>query len=135
MKKGQKLYSILRFKCPHCHEGAFFENDNPFAFSKLGEVRKICPVCGRSYHREVGFYYGAMYVSYALAVATFVAVYVAVIVLFPSASAGVLVAAVLGSLVVLGPVLYALSKIIWANLFYSYQGPAAGSPESKASDR
>ncbi|MBL8009060.1 MAG: DUF983 domain-containing protein [Flavobacteriales bacterium] len=132
MKKGQKLYSIFRFKCPHCHEGAFFESDNPFVFSKLGEVRKSCPVCGRGYHREVGFYYGAMYVSYALAVATFVTVYVAVSVLFPSASAGVLVAAVLGSLVVLGPVLYALSKIIWANLFYSYQGPVTAAPEVKA---
>lgn len=132
MKKGQKLYSILRFKCPHCHEGAFFENDNPFVFSTMGEVRKGCPACGRSYHREVGFYYGAMYVSYALAVATFVTVYVAVSVLFPAASAGVVVAAVLGSLLLLGPVLYALSKIIWANLFYSYQGPAAASPEVKA---
>ncbi|MCC6575740.1 MAG: DUF983 domain-containing protein [Flavobacteriales bacterium] len=124
MRKGQKLYSILRFKCPHCHEGPFFENDNPYVFSKLGEVRQHCPTCGRSNHREVGFYYGAMYVSYALAVANFVTVYVAVTVLFPSAATWVLVASVLAAQVLFGPLLYALSKIIWANLFYKYQGPA-----------
>ena len=25
IKKGTKLYSILKLKCPHCHEGEFFE--------------------------------------------------------------------------------------------------------------
>ncbi len=123
MRKGWKLYSVLRFKCPHCHEGPFFVNDNPYALSTVGEVRERCPVCGRGYHREIGFYYGAMYVSYALAVATFVSVVVAVSVLVPGAGSGSLVAAVLASLVLLGPLLYALSKIIWANLFYGYQGP------------
>ncbi len=34
------------------------------------------------------------------------------------------VASVLAAQVLFGPLLYALSKIIWANLFYKYQGPA-----------
>lgn len=119
--KGSKLYSIFRFKCPHCHEGRFFESNNPYDLAKLGTVLKACPVCHKPYSREIGFYYGAMYVSYALAVASFVTVVVAILVLLPEASTELLIGAVLVTLVVLGPVLYAFSKIIWANLFFKYE--------------
>ncbi len=36
-----------------------------------------CPVCGEDFLREPGFYFGAAYVSYALTIALWVAVLVA----------------------------------------------------------
>jgi len=122
--KGTKLYSILHFKCPHCHEGEFFSDRNPYNLSKAGDVLDECPVCHRRYSPEPGFYFGAMYVAYALTVATFVTAYVATVVLYPMASTGLTVGIVLGSLIVSTPLLYALSKTIYAALFLSYKGVA-----------
>ena len=70
-----------------------------------------------------------MYVAYALGVALFVSVYVAIYVLYPEASTELYIGGVLGSLVVAGPYVYALSKIIWANLFYTYKGVEATAEE------
>lgn len=121
-KKGSTLFSIFRFKCPHCHEGDFYVDSNPYNLMKVGDIRDSCSVCQRKFTPEPGFYYGAMYVSYALGVAVMVAAYVATIVLFPSASTGIAVTVVLASLLLLGPLLYALSKTMYAGLFMSYKG-------------
>lgn len=122
--KGTKIYSILHRRCPHCHEGHFFVDNNPYNLAKAGDLLDACPVCARKYTPEPGFYYGAMYVSYALGVALFVAIYVATYVLYPSASMWTSIALVLTGLLFATPLIYALSKIIWANLFFKYKGIA-----------
>jgi uncharacterized protein (DUF983 family) len=131
--KGSKLYSIFRFKCPHCHEGDFFVARHPYQLAKAGDVHATCPACGRKLTPEPGFYYGGMYVSYALAVALFVSIYVATLVLAPEAPLWVPVFLITVGLVALGPWLYALSKIIWANLFMSYKGIPRAEAEAQSS--
>lgn len=69
---------------------------------------------------EPGFYQGAMYVSYALGVALFVTLWVSFNLFFPSLSTGAQVGIVAVSSLVLTPIMYALSKIIWANLFIKF---------------
>ncbi|MFN3916353.1 MAG: DUF983 domain-containing protein [Flavobacteriales bacterium] len=120
-KKGTKLYSIFKRKCPHCHEGQFFESNNPYNLNKVGNLLNECPVCKNKYEIEPGFYYGAMYVSYALGIATLVSAFVAVYILFPDTSTEIYIGTVVASIFILGPVLYQLSKIIWANMFISYE--------------
>jgi hypothetical protein len=122
--KGSKFYSVFRFKCPHCHEGEFFVDRNPYNLSKVGNVLEECSVCHRRFSPEPGFYFGAMYVSYALTVAMFVTAYVATVVLYPQASTGLTVGIVLAALVVTTPWLYALSKSMYAAIFISYKGVA-----------
>ncbi len=121
-RKGSKLYAIFKFKCPHCHDGEFFVDRNPYNLMRAGDIHQECSVCHRKYQPEPGFYYGAMYVAYALAVATFVTAYVATVVLFPNATTGATVAVVLGSLLLLAPLIYALSKTIYASIFMGYKG-------------
>ncbi len=121
-KKGSKLYSIFKYKCPHCHEGDFFESRNPYNLKKAGEIPPTCKVCGRNLRMEPGFYFGAMYVAYGLAVATCVSVFVATYVLYPEASIGLYIGLITAALVLIGPLLYALSKIIWINFFVGYKG-------------
>ena len=70
---------------------------------------------------ETGFFYGAMYVSYALAVAFSVAIFVAIAVLFPSSPYYVYIAAILTGIVGLMPVTFRLSRLICMNFFYHYQ--------------
>lgn len=120
--KGSKLYSILKLKCPHCHEGEFFVERNPYVLTRIGDTLEKCPVCLRRYEPEPGFFYGAMYVSYGLGVALFITIYVATAVLYPQAEMWLYIALIFAGLLLLGPVLYVLSKIIYANLFFHYKG-------------
>ena len=120
-KKGTKLYSISNFKCPHCHEGDFFEA-HPYNLAKTGNTGERCKVCNRKFEREPGFYYGGMYVAYGLAVGLFVTIWVSGMVLYPEATAMQMIWAIVIGMVLAGPMLYALSKIIWANLFFKYKG-------------
>jgi hypothetical protein len=122
MKKGQKLYSILKFKCPHCHEGDFFVSQNPYNLKKAGDIHQNCTVCGRSQTIEPGFYYGAMYIAYLIAVISFLITFGIVYLVNPEASNTIHITAILIVLVVLGPWIYAVSKTIWINMFVSYKG-------------
>ena len=60
--KGDKLYSIVGMKCARCHEGPLWRS--PLYKLKLYDMHEHCPVCGLKYEREVGFWYGAMYMAY-----------------------------------------------------------------------
>lgn len=61
-----------------------------------------------------------MYVPYAMGVAAMVTVWMTTTVLFPDLSPTGQVLAILGTLVLGSPWFYALSKIIWAHLFFEY---------------
>ena len=126
--KGSKLYSILNFKCPYCHEGQFFLA-HPYNLKRAGDLLERCPECQRKYSLEPGFYIGAMYVSYAITVAVAVSVWVAILVLAPEMALHWQVGLIVTALVVGTPFYYALSKIMWANMFFEYKGPAAARDE------
>ena len=123
ISKGSKLYSILNIKCPQCHEGAFLER-KVFDFSAFTKVRKSCPNCGLNYHVEPSFYYGSMYVAYALGVALMVVVIVLNLLLFDAFSFLRTFGMVATVVILLSPLVNALAKIIWANFFFPYN-PAA----------
>jgi uncharacterized protein (DUF983 family) len=126
--KGSKLYSILRMKCPKCHEGDLFVHKNPYKFGSMAKMHASCPHCGEDFKKEPGFYFGAAYVSYALTVALWVAVLVALITFdslgwieygFFENPLTFLASGVI-TLVLLLPVLYRLSRSIWINIFVNY---------------
>lgn len=118
-KKESMLFSIFKFKCPKCHEGDFLVS-HPYDLKKAGDIHHHCSVCGFKYEKEPGFYYGAMYVAYALAVALFVTLWVSFNLFFKNVSIGWQIGSIILATVVLAPYLYALSKIIWANFFFKY---------------
>ena len=120
--KVTKLYSILNFKCPFCHEGQFFVA-HPYNLRRAGDLLERCPACQRKYSIEPGFYFGAMYVSYAITVAVAVSIWVAIQVLAPDRALHWQIG-LIGMVLFLGaPLFYALSKITWANMFFEYKGP------------
>lgn len=131
MNKKSKLYSILRNKCPRCHEGQFFEVNNPYNLAKFSKMPTHCPVCDQKYEPETGFYFGAMYVSYALGVAIFVTVWIATAVIFPQMGPFGTIACVLGALVLLWPVSFRTARLIWINLFIKYKSQEERTVEQK----
>jgi hypothetical protein len=61
-KSGRGLArSILGLRCPECRTGKVFAN----WFLKMNQT---CPSCGLKFEREPGYFLGAMYFSYALAI-------------------------------------------------------------------
>ena len=104
MLKKTRLYSILNFKCPRCHKGEFLESRNVYNLKKAGNLREKCDRCNLKYSREPGFYFGAMFVSYALGVALFVTIWVATAVLYPEYSSELLLGIIIGSIIILGPI-------------------------------
>lgn len=78
-----------------------------------------CPNCGQKYELEVGFYYGAMYVSYGLTIALNVAIFVALVVFDSFSIPSFLIAAgVIGVLVM--PYIFKLARSIWLSLYVKY---------------
>ncbi len=117
-KKGTKIYSIFKNKCPKCNVGNFFEVNNPLHLKKMMKMNTYCSHCGFKYEIEPSFFYGAMYISYALTVGmsiiTFVAFYAIGIDLLYN-FLGIFVA-----LVLFTPLTYRLARLIYGNIFISY---------------
>lgn len=121
-KKGWWIRTVTTATCPACQEGDFFISKNPYDFRRLGEIHKNCPECGQRYSLEPGFYFGAAYVSYALNVALMVACGVAVYVLIEETEAWHYLSAIFGMTLLLFPVIFRLSRLIWAAMFIPWGG-------------
>ena len=118
--EGSKLNSILLIHCPQCHKGKFLENA-PSNFSKFTKVRKQCACCGLQYSMEPSFYFGSMYVAYGIGVALMIATTAVSYWVSTTFSFLKTFFAICAVMAVLGPYINSLSKIIWANMFFSYK--------------
>ena len=119
LKKGSKLYSILTGSCPKCHEESMYLEKNPYKLNDLYKMHETCSHCQTRYLIEPSFFYGAMYVSYALNVALSVAVFV-ISYLFVHASLKTTFIAIILSNIVLFPFVLRWSRNIYINMFVSY---------------
>jgi uncharacterized protein (DUF983 family) len=116
---GTKLYSMLWMKCPRCHSHDLFETPT-YSFRNFFGMPDNCPKCGQKFSLEVGFYFGAMYVSYGVCVAYGVALFVALTVLYPSFSLHFYMISLLITLIMLWPAIFRFSRAIWINFFVDY---------------
>jgi uncharacterized protein (DUF983 family) len=123
-KKGTKLYSILNGKCPRCHQGDFFTNKFTFNPSKVTKIHDNCSKCNLKYMLEPSFFYGAMYINYGITVAISIAVFVITKLGFELNLLESFLS-VLAALIVLAPINLRLARIIWINMFISYDEKAS----------
>ncbi|KGO78981.1 hypothetical protein Q763_15825 [Flavobacterium beibuense F44-8] len=119
LKKGSKLYSILTGTCPRCQEESMYIDKNPYNLSKVYKMHENCSHCGLHYKIEPSFFYGAMYVSYAVGVAFSVAAFIISYVFFNSSLKTAFIA-IVTTLIALMPVSMRVSRNIWINFFISY---------------
>ena len=62
------IKNIFTNKCPNCSKGKVFA-DKSFYFSMgFPKMNKTCSHCGFTFEKEPGFFFGAMFVSYAIGV-------------------------------------------------------------------
>lgn len=119
MWKGTKLYSVLFNKCPHCQEGDFFVSKNPFDFKSFEKIHPNCPKCGELFMKEIGFFYGSMYVSYGLTIALGVGMYLTMCLLLGLSEVSFLISFVVAGLL-LWTTIFRKARLVWINLFVKY---------------
>jgi hypothetical protein len=84
--------------------------------TKAMKVNEHCPVCGLRFEIEPGFFFGAMYVSYAFSVALFTVIAVALSVLgdYP---VYVYAISIVVAVVLLFPFMFRYSRVLFLHLF------------------
>ena len=122
--KESKFYSIVNMKCPRCHEGDLFPPNTLYQPTKFSDMHSDCSNCGQPYEPELGYYYGAMFVSYGISTAIFIAVWVAMAFMFDEITIGMMVIALTIAVVILLPLNFRLSRAMWINMFVGYEGPS-----------
>jgi uncharacterized protein (DUF983 family) len=118
--KGKKIYSILTGTCPVCQEESMYKEPNPYKLRKIFKMYERCSHCHTKYKIEPSFFFGAMYVSYGLGVAIAVAAFIVVYLFFGGGLQATFIG-IIGTLVVLTPIIGRISRNIWINLFLNYK--------------
>ena len=82
-------------------------------------MNESCSCCGMKYEKEPGYFYGAMYVSYALVVGWFVLTFIIDSFIVKSQTWQYLTFFV-STIIVMMPLTFRTSRLIWLNLFVKY---------------
>lgn len=112
----QTISHIVTAKCPACRKGEMFQYP-AYRVDKLTMVNHRCPVCAQDFRQEPGFYFGAMYVSYALNIAIMVTCGVAYEVLFDPDENWKIMLSVFIPAIVLIPLTFRISRSIYLYTF------------------
>ncbi|WP_377123276.1 DUF983 domain-containing protein [Mucilaginibacter antarcticus] len=102
--------AIINAKCPKCRRGDLFAN-SMYGFSSQ-KMNTQCSHCGFTFEIEPGYFYVAMFVSYAFNIAQMVTMAVGLYILTGSKNPWLYVAALLGISVILSPFNFRYSRVL-----------------------
>lgn len=111
MGKVDTFKDILQTKCPRCREGNMFKYKT-LDLGNMLKMNRICPTCGQDFMPEPGFYFGAMYFSYAINVALMVTFGIAYEVLFSPDNTLITLASVFTPPLIMAPWNFRISRAI-----------------------
>jgi uncharacterized protein (DUF983 family) len=103
-----RLRVMLAGLCPRCRGARIFRGR--FA------MNETCPACGLRFERESGYFTGAMYVSYILALPVMAACWALVYFVAPGLSFGLTVAVTTLLFLPFVPAIFRYSRILWIHL-------------------
>lgn len=115
------IYSTFAFKCPRCNKGKLYIDSELYNLKKVDKMHEHCSHCNLKFEREVGFFYGAMYVAYGLVVALFLATYMLFLYWLHNYISELVYAVCLSTIyIVFAPFTLRLSRALWLNIFVKY---------------
>lgn len=97
-------------RCPQCREGKMFTG-GVYRFAKQ-RTNEVCPYCGLQFEIEPGYFYAAMYVSYAMSVLEVVLIGFMTFVLTRSESPWLYAAVLFIAIMTLAPFNYRYARLI-----------------------
>lgn len=116
--------ALMEGRCPRCRKGKLFYF-SPFNYFKFYKMREECSHCELKFEVEPGFFYGAMFLSYMMVVAVFIAEFT-LFYLLGYIRSNLIYFAVPFSVVVLLPLIFRGSRLLFLYWFggvrYSKQG-------------
>ena len=125
--------AALLARCPRCRTGAMFTGK--VYGLKVQKMNETCPHCGLKYEREPGYFYVAMFVSYAMNVAEMITACVGTYLLTGNLESPWLYLIVaLGTALLLSPFNYRYSRVIllfWLTPGLHYQPEMEGKANHK----
>jgi uncharacterized protein (DUF983 family) len=117
--KGYKIYSIVTGKCPRCQEESMYKIRNSYILTRVFDMHERCSHCKLKYKIEPSFFFGAMFVSYALGVGLGIITFLIAYYGF-HANLKTCFVSIIVSLIVFMPIIMRLSRNIWINLNIGY---------------
>jgi uncharacterized protein (DUF983 family) len=118
-RHARLLWAIVRLRCPRCRTGRLFRG--------MFAMNDPCPVCGLIVQREEGYFLGAMYISYALSVAVFCALFFTAAALLPDWDSYLVASLATVLYLPLTPAVFRMSRVLWIYLDRAHdpnEGPA-----------
>jgi uncharacterized protein (DUF983 family) len=114
------LYSTFANKCSRCNKGDVFVSNNPYDLGKIFKLHKTCSHCHLEYEKEPSFFYGAMYVSYAISSGWFMIWYAlqSFVLNWETLNFALFIT---GFIIVVSPLTLRWSRLIWLNFFYKFR--------------
>jgi uncharacterized protein (DUF983 family) len=109
------MSALWKGKCPRCREGNVFMYSSG-KVARFAAMNPACPHCNASLIPEPGFYFGAMFVSYAINVAIFVSCWL-VLYLFFEPTDTVYITVIAISALIFTPFNYRASRLLWLYWF------------------
>lgn len=105
-----RFNALLHAKCPKCREGNMFQGA---AYGlKKQRMNEHCPHCGFKFEIEPGYFYAAMYVSYAFSVAQVLVCALITAFLTESESPWVYLGVLIVAIVLFAPFNYRYSRLV-----------------------
>ena len=116
MPEKSYLKGLLRGLCPRCRNAKMFiyPASNILRFNAMHQE---CPNCGLRLQPEPGFYQGAMYVSYAFTLLFMIIISLLLYYLAGDPNEWVYIGVVIGVMLLLVPLNYRYSRILFLYLF------------------
>ena len=115
MASGTAISALWQGKCPRCRKGKVFTY--PLRrITRFSVMNPTCSHCNASFEPEPGFYFGAMFVSYAFNVALFIVCWILLYFLF-DVSDWTFVAVIAVAAIAFTPVNYRISRLLFLYWF------------------
>ncbi|MBC7695633.1 MAG: DUF983 domain-containing protein [Burkholderiales bacterium] len=114
-KEENLLTKILKERCPNCGKGEVFKKKN--SIFELPVMNDKCEKCQYYFDREPGYFIGAMYISYGLAVLQGILTFLIINTFFSEVSTIYLVLIIVAVIAAFSLKNYKLSRIIYMHIF------------------
>lgn len=112
------VINILKCKCPNCKKGKMYNQLGNILLFRVPKMNTTCSQCNFKFEKETGFFFGAMFVSYALVVAEMVASVILFKFILDFSYINVFFLSIITA-VLLSFINFRVSRSIWIYMFYS----------------
>ncbi|MBM3995742.1 MAG: DUF983 domain-containing protein [Planctomycetes bacterium] len=102
---SQKWLALICMRCPRCCDGSIYAHGMT--------MNERCPVCNMRFEREPGYFMGALYISYALAIVVLLLFMWLGTLILPDVDLGWIVLICAACFVPFVPVVTRYARVIW----------------------